>query len=166
MSALLGLLNIIPGWLWAVITAGAIATSCTQSIRLDLATATHATYRADVERLRTEAIEKARQTEKELQDAADQAQKEADALRVERDAAAARAAAASERLRRAIGATGACEAARTADERKAADAAANLRADVYRRIDEAAGVIGRFADEAHPAGLTCQSLYERARGKP
>lgn len=118
--------------------------------------ASHATALAD-------AIQKARQTEKELQDAADQAQKEADALRVERDAAAARAAAAAQRLRNAIGATGACEAARTADERKAADAAANLRADVSRRLDEAAGVLGRFADVAHQAGLTCQGLYERAR---
>ena len=44
MGALAGILNIIPGWLWAVITAGAIATSCTQSIRLDMATAAHATY--------------------------------------------------------------------------------------------------------------------------
>lgn len=166
MGAIAGILNILPGWLWAVITAGAIATSCTQSIRLDLANASHATYKADVERLRSEAIEKARQTEKELQDAADQAQKEADALRVERDAAAARAAAAAQRLRNAIGATGACEAARTADERKAADAATSLRAELLGQLDAMAGEISRFADDAHQAGLTCQSLYERARGKP
>lgn len=121
--------------------------------------AAHATALAD-------ALHKARKTEKDLQDAADQAQKEADALRVERDAAAARAAAAAQRLRKAIGATGACEAARTADERRAADQAANLRADVSRRLDEAAGILGRFADDAHQAGLTCQRLYERARGKP
>jgi hypothetical protein len=165
VSALAGILNIIPGWLWAVITAGAIATSCTQSIRLDLATSKHATYKADVERLRAEAIEKARQTEKELQDAADQAQKEADALRVERDAAAARAAAAAQRLRNAISSTGACEAARTADERKAADQAAAVRAELLGRLDEMAGEISRFADDAHQAGLTCQNLYERARTK-
>lgn len=118
--------------------------------------AAHASALAD-------ALHKARQIEKELQDAADQAQKEADALRVERDAAAARAAAAAQRLRNATGATSSCQAARTADERRAADAAANLRADVSRRLDEAAGVLGRFADDAHQAGLTCQSLYERAR---
>ncbi len=118
--------------------------------------ASHATALAD-------AIQKARQTEKELQDAADQAQKEADALRVERDAAAARAAAAAQRLRNAIGATGACEAARTADERKAADAATSLRAELLGQLDAMAGEISRFADDAHQAGLTCQGLYERAR---
>lgn len=121
--------------------------------------AAHATALAD-------AVQKARQTEKELQDAADQAQKEADALRVERDAAAARAAAAAQRLRNAIGATGACEAARTADERRAADAATSLRAELLGQLDAMAGEISRFADDAHQAGLTCQSLYERARGKP
>lgn len=163
MKALLSFFDFIPGWLWAVITAGAIATSCTQSIRLDLAHASHAKYAADIERQRAEASEKARKTERELQDAADQAQKEADALRVERDAAANRAAAAAQRLRNAISSTGACEAARTADERKAADQAAHLRADVSRRLDEAAGVLGRFADESHQAGLTCEALYDKAR---
>ena len=121
----------------------------------DLKTA-HATALAD-------AVQKARQKEQELQDAADQAQREAKAIRERLDAADSRAAAAAQRLRNAISTTSACEAASTTDERRAADQAANLRADVSRRIDEAAGVIGRFADEANQAGLTCQGLYERAR---
>lgn len=163
MKALLSFFGFIPGWLWAGICAVFLSTACTQSLRLDRETASHATYRADIERQKLDASEKARQKEQELQDAADQAQREAKAIRERLDAADTRAAAAAQRLRNAISTTSACEAARTADERRAADEATNLRADVSRRIDEAAGVIGRFADEANQAGLTCQSLYEKAR---
>lgn len=161
-----GLFNIIPGWVWALIAAGAVATSCTQSVRLEREKSSHATYRAEIDRQKAEASEKARQREKELQDAADQAQREAKAFRQQLDAADARSAAASKRLRDAISTTSACEAARTADERRAADEAANLRADMLGRLDQAAGVIGRFADEAHQAGLTCQRLYGKAQYMP
>ncbi len=36
MSAILGLLNILPGWVWALITAGAMATSCVQTTRVSM----------------------------------------------------------------------------------------------------------------------------------
>lgn len=109
------------------------------------------------------ASEKARSRERELQDAADQAQKEADALRVERDRIAADAATAAQRLRDANRRTGACQAASTAAERKAADEAANLRAELLGELDQMAEQISRFADDAHQAGLICQRLYEGAR---
>lgn len=163
MKALLSFFDFIPGWLWAAICSVFLSTACTQSLRLDREKASHATYRADIERQMRGASEKARQTEKELQDAADQAQREAKAIRERLDAADSRAAAAAQRLRNAISTNSACEAARTADERRAADEAANLRADMLGRLDEAAGVIGRFADEANQAGLTCQRLYGKAR---
>lgn len=166
MKALLSFFDFIPGWLWAGICAVFLSTACTQSLRLDREKASHATYRAEIERQKLDASEKARQKEQELQDAADQAQREAKAFRQQLDAADARSAAASKRLRDAISTTSACEAARTADERRAADEAANLRADMLGRLDQAAGVIGRFADEAHQAGLTCQRLYGKAQYMP
>lgn len=36
MTAIFGLLNILPGWLWAAITAGALATSCVQTTRVSM----------------------------------------------------------------------------------------------------------------------------------
>lgn len=36
MTALAGLFNIIPGWVWALITAGAMATSCVQTTRVSM----------------------------------------------------------------------------------------------------------------------------------
>lgn len=111
----------------------------------------------------SKAKDEARAKERNLQDAADQAQKEADALREQRDAARRDADLAADRLRRANGRTGACEAASTAAERKAADQAANLRAEMLGRFDEFAGEVSRFADDAHQAGLICQRLYESAR---
>lgn len=155
--------HLVPSWIWALICAGAIATSCTQSVRLDREKASHATYKTEVERQKLEASEKAREKEQVLNDAVQEAQAQADALRIERDRANTAANLASQRLQRAIGRTGACEAARTADERKAADQAANLRAELLGRFNEFAGEISRFADDAHQAGLTCQALYEKAR---
>ncbi|MGC4395975.1 hypothetical protein [Hydrogenophaga sp. T2] len=46
MKAIFGLLDIIPGWVWAAICAGAIATSCTHAVRLDREKAAHAQTRA------------------------------------------------------------------------------------------------------------------------
>lgn len=163
MNAILGFLNIIPSWVWALICAGAIATSCTQSVRLDREKANHATYKAEVERQKLEASEKARQKEQVLHDAVQEAQAQADAIRIERDRANTAANLASQRLRKSLGATSACEAARTADERKAADQAANLRAELLGQLNQMAGEISRFADDAHQAGLTCQALYDKAR---
>lgn len=37
MSAILGLFGLIPGWVWALITAGAMATSCVQTTRVSVA---------------------------------------------------------------------------------------------------------------------------------
>lgn len=119
--------------------------------------------RAKIAQAVAESQAQARAREKELQDAADQAQAQADALRQERDAIRSAADSAAKRLRDANRATGACQTARTAAEREAADKAANLRAELLARFDEVAGELSRFADDAHQAGLICQNLYDKAR---
>ncbi len=47
MKALAAIFGIVPGWVWALICAGAIATSCTQTQRLELEKGRHAQTRAD-----------------------------------------------------------------------------------------------------------------------
>lgn len=42
-----------------------------------------------------------------------------------------------------------------------AEPAADLLADVQRRLDEAQDRIARFADESHAAGSACQRIHER-----
>ena len=46
MTAIFGLLNILPGWLWAVITAGALATSCVQTTRVSMVKSELSTLKA------------------------------------------------------------------------------------------------------------------------
>jgi hypothetical protein len=162
-----GLFNIIPGFVWALIVAGAVATSCTQTVRFERAQSKHAQYRADIERQRAEASEQARQKEQELSDAATQAQAQADALReqLDRDRAANRVA--GQRLRdtaatAALRADQQCQASTSAAVGEARKSAARVLADVLGMADEAAGVLAEAADRSRVAGLQCEALYESA----
>lgn len=79
------------------------------------------------------------------------------------DAAVRRAAA--DRLRVATASVAAGYAARSADPAAAAPSApasspGDLLADVQRRIGEAAGSIGEYADAAHAAGQQCAADYD------
>ncbi len=60
--------------------------------------------------------------------------------------------------------TASCRAApsdpATATPGTPAEPAADLLADVQRRLDEAQDRIARFADEAHTAGSACQTIHE------
>lgn len=63
MSALAGLFGIVPGWIWALICAGAVATSCTQTQRLEREQRQHAQTRT---RHAEEEGERLRETLREL----------------------------------------------------------------------------------------------------
>jgi hypothetical protein len=76
-----------------------------------------------------------------------------------------RADAAAGRLRQradALAASARCPASdpATAASSPPADPASDLLADMLRRVDDAAGTIGRYADEARPAGQLCERSYD------
>lgn len=174
MNAIAALFGFIPGWIWAAICAGAIATSCTQTMRLEHEQAKHAgtraefsEYRADIERQRAEAIQQARQREQELADAATQAQAQADALRQQLDRDRVASGVASQRLRdaaqtAALNAAGACSVATSAAVRDSAAASARVLSNVLGELDQRAGALADLADRSRAAGLQCQTLYDAA----
>jgi multidrug resistance efflux pump len=51
----------------------------------------------------------------------------------------------------------------TATASQAASAPEDLRRNVFSRIDDAAGELAKYADEAHIAGLACERAYEVVR---
>lgn len=162
-----GLLNIIPSWLWALICAGAVATSCTQTVRLEREQSKHAQYRADIERQRAEASEQARQKEQELSHAATQAQAQADALRKQLDRDRDLARASSQRLRdaaatAALRADQQCQASASAAVGEARKSAAGMLALVLGLADDAAGRMAEIAQQRGISGLQCEARYAAA----
>lgn len=174
MGALAGLFGFIPGWIWALICAGAIATSCTQGARLDREKAHHAAtktafaeYRSEIDRQRAEASEKARQKEQELSHAVQEAQAQAEAVREQLDAARAAGRVAAQRLRDAaatasLAASAQCAGATAAAVSETAARAARVLADVLAEIDERSGVLAETADRSRAAGLQCEALHDAA----
>lgn len=84
-------------------------------------------------------------------------------LEVEADARRADAAAGSLRERaRQLAAAARCPAASAsaAAGSPPADAPGDLLADLLERLDEAAGEVGRYADQARLAGATCERAYQ------
>lgn len=73
MTALLGLLNILPGWLWAAITAGALATSCVQTTRLSVEKSSIAAERLEYAKAALKAVEVAQAETIRLQGIKDEA---------------------------------------------------------------------------------------------
>lgn len=137
----------------------AIAAAGFYAYRASLIQQGYDTAMAQVRERDARASQKIRDKELEMQDAADKSQREYDAMRKERDAAVVRADASGRRMRDAVGSASSCEKARTTSERKAADTAANMRAELLRGLDIMAGEISKFADDSHRAGLACEGLY-------
>jgi len=95
MTAIFGLFNIIPGWIWALITAGAMATSCVQTTRLSVEKSSIAAERLGYAKAALKAVEVAQAETIRLQGIKDEALKKAN-LRANANKVAA-AAAATER---------------------------------------------------------------------
>lgn len=167
-----GLLNIVPSWLWALICAGAVATSCTQTVRLEREQSKHAqtktefaNYRAELERQRAEASEQARQKEQELSHAATQAQAQADTLREQLDRDRRASGVAAQRLRdaaatAALAADSQCQASTSAAVGKTAESAARVLERVLGELDQRAGAVESFADASRVAGLQCEAIHD------
>lgn len=149
-----------------------------QTIRLSDEQRDHAETREDHAQALAAMNEAARQAEAEaraeeqrrtaeVQKAADEAHHALERARA--DAAAADAA--GQRLRERIAAlTTACRAgpggAGAATPGTPADPAADLLADVQRRLDEAADGIAAHADAARAAGAACERAYDAVRSTP
>jgi DNA anti-recombination protein RmuC len=174
MTAIFGLLNLIPNWVFALITAGALATSCVQTTRVSMVKADLAETKtqfaervAQAEEAARVQSEKYRAIEQELTNVQAKAETEAAAIRVELDRARAAGGVASTRLRNAAAtaATAAradCTASASAELRETAARAARVQSDVFGELEQRARILGVTADERGNAGAFCQSIHEKA----
>jgi len=77
MTALLGLFNLVPGWVWALICAGAMGTSCVQTTRLAVEKSIIAAERLEYAKAALKAVEVAQAETIRLQGVKDEAIKKA-----------------------------------------------------------------------------------------
>lgn len=175
MIALLKALDVLPGWLWALLCAGAISSLAVTGYQLKAerqahqsTKSIHAAQVAAAERAAREQSEKNRATEQELNRAQKAHAQEVAALHISRNADRAAAGAVVVRVRDAARATAtlagqACADSSTAQLREAAGAAARMLAELRERADERAGILAEFATDAHLAGRACEREYDAAR---
>ena len=174
MIGLLKMFDIVPGWVWALITVGALAAAGVSQTRFTHERANHAETRAQhaeqvakAEQASRIASEKNRKTEQELQDVVIQAQAQAEALRIDLDAARAAGRVASDRLRNAAANAAATAGARgegadSAAISEAAARAARMLADVLAEIEHRSGILAEQADRSRAAGLQCEAIHDAA----
>ncbi len=175
MKALAAIFDIVPGWIWALITVGSLAAAGVSQTRFTHERANHADtktqfseYRGAAARAALNLSEKNRATEQELQDAKttnDQLAQQAleavmHAATVELTAHrqlqdAARDAADAARTR--------CAAAGAPGYSTPGEDPIGVLADVFGRADRRAGELAAIADERRIRGLTCEAAYDKAR---
>lgn len=176
LSAIASALDFLPGWLWAIAWAFAIAGCLTAVGQLKTERTAHANTRAEqaaqIARMEADARQaeaRHRRVEGELTarilednyEAQTRLDKAVDDL--------AAASAAGQLLRKQLAALTAASCApaaatAAAGDGPAAQAARDLLANVQRRLDEATEGIAGFADAASTAGAVCERAYDRARG--
>lgn len=175
MIALLKALDVLPGWAWALLCSGAIASQAVSGYQLRTERQAHQASKEDyakqvaaAERAAREQSEKNRATEQELNRAQEAHAQEVAALHLSRDRDRAAAGTVVVRVRDAARATAtlagqACADSSTAQLREAAGAAARMLADLRERADERAGILAAFSTDAYLAGRACEREYDRAR---
>jgi outer membrane receptor for monomeric catechols len=175
MIALLRVFDIVPGWVWALITAGALASAAINQTRFSAERADHAESRAAyvgqvaaAEKARADTQEQRRKAKQELEDANETHAREVEAVHQAWAVDRAAGAAVTVRLRDAARATsvlaGQVLADSTASEIRAAAAdAAGVLADLREESDQRSGILARALDDAHVAGNACVRVYNEAR---
>lgn len=175
MIAIAKLFDFLPGWVWALITAGALAAAGVSQTRFTHERANHAETRANhanqvaVAEAATRAeSEKNRAIEQELRNAQETNAEQAQALLAAIDHAVTVDRLATERVRDAIQ-----DAAAVARSRCAASTAPGtspagtdiigLFAELLGSVEEAAGQYAAEADASRIRGLTCERAYDEAR---
>lgn len=175
MIALLKALDVLPGWAWALLCSGAIASQAVSGYQLKTERLAHqttkATYAAQVaaaERVSREQSEKNRATEQELRDAQETHAKEIAALHLDLDGARNRAAVESRRVQDAARAAAAraraqCANTTTSELRPSTDDPIGVLAYVLGRADARAGELADVAEQRGIAGRACERAYDEAR---
>jgi hypothetical protein len=69
MKGILGLLDIVPSWLWAALLAAAVATNCATGVKLSAERLEHQTLKAETAKALAAEVQKVRELEKKLADA-------------------------------------------------------------------------------------------------
>jgi len=175
MIALLKALDVLPGWLWMLLCAGAISSAAVTGYQLKSERLAHQTtksiYAAQVaaaERAAREQSEKNRATEQELRDAQEAHAKEVATLHVDLDGARRRAAVESGRVQDAARAAAAraraqCANTTASELRPPTDDPIGVLAYVLGRADARAGELADIAEQRGIAGRACEREYDRAR---
>lgn len=172
LRAIAGLLGMVPGWVYAILLAGALGGGCVATLQRDKARLTLATSQAEFADARTQAAQAlARQLAdyrkqeaawaKSLEGIRHDARK--NLLATQTDAVAA--AAAGDRLRARLTELAACaggpaKAASAPVGGASASTPAGLLADVQRRLDQVAERVAQHADASRIAGQACERAYD------
>jgi hypothetical protein len=176
MKAFLGAFDVIPGALWALLLAGALALIGVKQVQLSTARTATAEARLDLANYKATAAESARLAERaerakdarintEQRKAFDEAATQI--LTAQADAADARAAGEQLRLQAQRYADAARRASARAASVEAGAAAADplgVFADVLGRIDQRAGRLAEIADASRIAGQLCERSYDALGG--
>ena len=162
------LFDVLPGWAWAFLCAGAIASAAVSSYRLQAAKAIHMEYVAGAEKAARQMSQQYRAIEQEIARAEEVNAAEVAALHLNLDRARASAAVQSVRMRDAINAAAkraraGCPTATTTDLRPPASDAIGVLADVLGRADARASILADLADRRGIAGRACERAYDDAR---
>lgn len=175
MKAIAAAFGIIPGWVWSLITAGALAAAVVSQTRFTHERANHAETRAQYAEKVAQAeaatraeSEKNRAIEQELRNAQETNASQAQALLEAVEFAATVDRVASARLRDAAQDLAAVARSRCANSPIVSGSEAGgdpigVLAIVLGRADERAGELAAIADERRIRGLTCEAEYDRAR---
>ena len=177
MRAISAALNLLPGWVWALIVLGLAAANFATSSRLSaerlahqITKADHATAITAAQSERAAEESRRRQIEQELNDAQETHAKEV--ATISADLVAARAAARNDSARvqnnaRAFAkrVSEQCAASTSAAVRETAASALDVLADLFSRAESRATELAGIADERGIAGQACERLYDEARLK-
>lgn len=175
MTAFLSIFNMLPGWCWAALLAGALATGCIKQGQLDQERLDHARLQSKFDKAKADQSEELAKLTAEYRDKENKFQadkqeviKNAQAKTKQAVAAVADAAAAGDKLRDRISqltsrCTAPTQSAGAGPGSPPAAAADIMLADVQRRLDKAAEDLAGYADAARIAGQACEVSYDSLR---
>lgn len=175
MTAFLKIFDMVPGWCWAALLAGSLATGCIKQGQLDTVKLKHAELQSKFDKAKADQADELAKLTAEYRDKENKFQtdkqeviKNAQAKTKQAAAAVADASAAGDKLRDRIGQiTSRCAAptpsAGTGPGSPPAAAADLVLADVQRRLDKAAEDLAGYADAARIAGQACEVSYDSLR---
>ncbi|WP_213956361.1 DUF2514 family protein [Variovorax sp. dw_954] len=172
MKAVAAALDLLPGWMWALVLAGFVALAGARELQIHSARQAVAEARADLADYKATAAEAARLAERSrreteqrwaaaVQGVSNAGQQKIDVARAD----AERAGAAERRLQQRVSAflaaiRGAAAHSGIAPAGTATRDPTLLLADLFGRARDRARLLGQFADDAHARGQTCEAYAD------